>query len=67
MPTNAETLSAAFDSHDLGRLIELMDARVVWRGIVDESHGADHVIRVLSPPCHSRYISPLPSAAIGSC
>ena len=43
MPTNAEKLTAAFDSRDLRRLIELMDRRVVWRGIVDESHADDHV------------------------
>lgn len=42
MPTNAETLTAAFDSRDIGRLVELMDERVVWRGIVDESHEDDH-------------------------
>lgn len=43
MPTNAERLTAAFDSRDIGRLVELMDERVVWRGIVDESHEDDHV------------------------
>ena len=42
MPTNADMLTAAFDSRDIGRLIDLMDARVVWRGIVDESHEDDH-------------------------
>lgn len=43
MPTNAETLTAAFDSRDIGRLLDLMDDRVIWRGIVDESHEDDHV------------------------
>ena len=42
MPTNGEALAAAFDSRDLGRLIDLMDPRVVWRGIVDESREDDH-------------------------
>ena len=33
MPTHAETLTAAFDSHDLGRLVDPLDERVIWRGI----------------------------------
>jgi hypothetical protein len=43
MSTNAEALTAAFDSRDLGRLIDLMDERVVWRGIVDDSPEEPHV------------------------
>jgi len=35
-------LAAAFDSRDVGRLVDLMDARVVWRGIVDESDEEVH-------------------------
>lgn len=43
MSTNAAALTAAFDSRDIGRLIDLMDERVVWRGIIGESHEDDHV------------------------
>ena len=43
MPTNGETLTAAFDSRDIGRLLELMDERVVWRGILGETQEDDHV------------------------
>ncbi len=39
MPTHGESLSAAFDSRDLGRLIGLLDERVIWRGLGD---GEDH-------------------------
>jgi ketosteroid isomerase-like protein len=40
MPTHSEALTAAFDSRDLGRLVDLMDERVVWHGILDDDH--DH-------------------------
>jgi ketosteroid isomerase-like protein len=42
MSTPGEALTAAFDSRDLQRLVDLMDSRVVWRGIIDESHEDDH-------------------------
>jgi hypothetical protein len=42
MSSNAESLTAAFDSRDLGRLVDLLDERVIWRGLVDDSHGDDH-------------------------
>ena len=41
MPTNAEALTAAFDSRDLERLVALLDERVFWRGLVDEQHEHD--------------------------
>jgi hypothetical protein len=44
MPTNAESLTTAFESRDLERMIDLLDERVVWRGVVDGHHDshADH-------------------------
>ena len=42
MPTNGEALTAAFDSRDLLQLVDLMDARVVWRGIIDDGTQSDH-------------------------
>jgi hypothetical protein len=41
MSTNAESLTAAFNSRDLERLVALLDERVIWRGLVDEQHEHD--------------------------
>ena len=40
MPTNGESLTAAFVSGDLDRLIGLLDERVIWRGVILTDH--DH-------------------------
>lgn len=40
MPT-AESLTAAFDSRDLERLVALLDERVTWRGLADQQHEHD--------------------------
>jgi len=42
MPKHGEALTAAFESRDLGRPIDLMDARVVWRGVIDDNQQDDH-------------------------
>jgi ketosteroid isomerase-like protein len=40
MPDNAASLGAAFESRDLGRLMDLLHPNVTWRGIADqEDHG----------------------------
>jgi hypothetical protein len=41
MPTHGESLRSAFDSRDLERLIVLLDERVIWRAITDETHKND--------------------------
>lgn len=59
MPSNGEALAAAFDSRDLGRLIGLLDDRVIWRGLPSDDHedeehdpGDDH--EVGPPMCTDR-------------
>ena len=47
MPSNRDSLTAAFDSRQLERLLALLDERVVWRGLSDDNHhehneGEDH-------------------------
>src|SRR5438093_1197674 len=42
MPNHGDALTFAFDSRDLGRLVDLMDERVIWRGIVDDGHEDEH-------------------------
>ena len=37
MPSHAASLAAAFESRDLGRLIDLLDAQILWRGVTDET------------------------------
>jgi hypothetical protein len=37
MPTHRESLTAAFDSRDLERLMGLLEERVIWRGVADEA------------------------------
>lgn len=37
MSSKSEALSAAFASRDLGRVIDLLDDRVIWRGIVNDT------------------------------
>lgn len=41
MPTHAESLTAAFDSRDLERVVALLDERVIRRGLIDEQHEND--------------------------
>ena len=42
MPTNRESLTAAFESRQLERLTALLDERVVWRGLPnDDNHEHD--------------------------
>ena len=36
MPSHAASLAAAFESRDLGRLIDLLDAQILWRGVIHE-------------------------------
>lgn len=38
MPSNGEALAAAFDSRDLERLIDLLNERVIWRGLPSDDH-----------------------------
>ena len=42
MQTHGESLTAAFESRDLERLIGLLDERVMWRGLPDVDHDHDH-------------------------
>jgi hypothetical protein len=42
MAIHREALEAAFGSRDLGRLVRLLDERVVWRGLADEEHVHDY-------------------------
>lgn len=42
MPTHGAALASAFESRELDRLISLLDERVIWRGLADDTHEHDH-------------------------
>ena len=51
MPTHRQALSHAFNSRDLEQLVNLLDERVIWRGLpnnVDEEQGDAHAHDELS-------------------
>ena len=41
MATNAEQLRGAFESRELDQLVDLLDERVVWRGLPGWDYGRD--------------------------
>jgi hypothetical protein len=41
MPTNAASLTTAFESRKVERMIDLLDERVVWRGLAGGGHDPD--------------------------